>query len=82
LASCKREFEITKIQLLADLRKEKEYAEQNLAKEISEKEDRINEMKIMHDAQVVETKDKLTRQIVELERKLQGLQQKYDDTTS
>ena len=42
----------------------------------------LSELKVMHDAQMVEAKDKLTRQIVELERKFESLQVKYNDVTS
>lgn len=74
LTDAKREIEVTKITLLADCRREKESADKNLNKQVTLREEKINELKVMHDAQMVETKDKLTRQIVELERKLESLQ--------
>lgn len=36
----------------------------------------------MHEGEMVKIKDRLTNQIVELERKLESLQEKYDDTTN
>lgn len=35
----------------------------------------------MHEALVIEMKDKFTQQRVDLERKLESLQKKYDDET-
>lgn len=68
--------------MLAEFRKDKEIAEKLLVKEVSNHENKIKEIQVMQEANVVELKDKFTAQIVDLERKLEALQKKYDRETS
>jgi hypothetical protein len=59
----------------------KEEASTTLTKEVSKREEKTKEIQVMHEALVVELKDKFTQQRVDLERKLESLQKKYDDET-
>jgi len=52
-----------------------------LTKEVSKREEKTKEIQVMHEALVIEMKDKFTQQRVDLERKLESLQKKYDDET-
>jgi len=82
LLETKREIELQKGQLLADLQRERDLSNNELARQIGKREDKLKEQQVLHEGQTVEIKDKFTRQIVELERQLEFLQHRYNDTTT
>lgn len=73
LLGLKRESEAQKAELLAEIRKSNENADRELALQIGRREDRLKEQQVIHEGEIVTLKDRLTKQIVELERKLEGL---------
>ena len=68
--------------LIGDFKREKETAELKQTTDIVKKEEEAKERQVMHEAAMVQLKDRLTDAKISVDRQLEDLQKRYDTETS